>query len=348
METTLLQVASALFLICTLIFVRHAFAHTLAWGLTALLLPPSALFFYLIQWKTRRTLALVHLGSTLFLLLAAVLWVRAHPWALEGSRLDVLRTYWAPAEAATPLAIPAKVFANEHELEPFLQAQGHPVGRIRGQETHFIRTTLLNGVLHFKSGDNLIPALEVAISLVGIPLSAGENLLDFTPESATSPEIQILWFPEDGGQPDIAVYKGGYWMQLMLTVKDDPVYSGYVKLRLPDRKQSFVAGEFQAHTRDLRYENGLVDRLFDSNATIEFACEHYLVNKLGNVLEKITGYEGTFFQTVLEPATGRSRVSFQLVDGTVHAAQLELIKGADGWVVDKGLSAEEIGVLRSR
>jgi hypothetical protein len=347
METTLLLAGGALFLVCTLLFLRYAFANTVGWGVAGLLFPPSAILFYAVAWKKLKALALVHLASLVLFVLVAMMWVRANPFALDDTGLAWLRNLWAPAFAESPMNVEKEKFVSERELQPYLQGRIHPAGQMLGEPVNFVRTTLLNNVLRFKSDENVFARMEVAIPLEGISLKPGENLLEYTPESTDNPPVHITYYPEGQQTPEVKVYSHRFWLELMLSVKDGPLYSGYVKLRLPDRQRSFVAGEFRAYTRDLRFEDDVVDRFFDSNATIEYVAEQWMVNKLGNVLERVTGFRDTFFQTVLEHPTGRTDVIVRLVDGTEHTLKIGLLKGSEGWVVESGPSPELIQALRT-
>ena len=347
METTLLLAGGALFLVCTLLFLRYAFASTLGWGLMGIIFPPSAIMFYAVSWKKLKPLALIHLASALLLVLVAVMWVRANPFALDDSRLAWLRDWWAPAFAEKPMVIEPEKYVSERELQPYLQGREHPAGMIGGEPVEFVRTTLVNGILRFKSDENVFARLEVAIPLDHLTLEAGENLLEYTPESSDSPQIHITRYPDGRQLPEVDVFTHRFWLELLVSVKDGPVYTGYVKLRLPDARRSFVAGEFRAYTRDLRFEDDKVDPFFDSNATIEYVVEEYLVNRLGNVLDSVTGFSDTFYQTALENPTARTDATLRLADGTEHTIRISLLKGSEGWVVDSGPTADLINALRT-
>ena len=346
METTLLLIGVVLFLVCTLLFLRYAFANTLSWGLAGLVFPPSAVIFYAVSWKKLKPLALVHLASVFLLLLAAMVWVRAHPYSLDDTRLDWLRDAWAPAFAEKPMIIEKNLFVSERELLPYLQNHSNPAGRIRGERVNFIRTTLVNNILRFKSDENVFSRIEVSIPLDGITLKPGENLLEYAPESLDSPVVNITYYPEGKQVPEVFAYTYRFWLELLLSVKDGTIYSGYIKLRLPDRYKSYLAGEFRAYTRDIRFEGDDVDRFFDSNATIEYVAEQYLVNKLGNKIESVEGFQDTFFQTALENPTGRTEATFKLIDGSRHTMRIGLLKGSEGWVVDNGPTSELLDALK--
>lgn len=347
METTLLLTGIAFFLVCTLLFLRHAFANTLGWGLAGLLVPPSALLFYTAHWNHHKRLALLHLASALWLLLTVALWVRAHPHALEGPGLAWLRDRWAPAFAQRPLVIAPEDFVSERELQPYLHGRRHPGGMILGEAVAFIRTTLVDGVLRFKSDEEVFARVEVAIPLEHITLVAGENLLTFTPESTDSPQVQVTYYPEGSRVPEVEIFTHRFWLELLVSVREGLMYTGYIKLRLPDEQRSFLAGEFRAYTRDLRFDGDEVDRFFDTNATIEYVAEQYLVNRLGNQLAGIIGFQDTFYQTVLEQPTGRTEARLRLTDGSEHVVRVGLLKGSEGWVVDSGPTAELINALRT-
>lgn len=346
METALLLAGVIFFLICTLLFLRHAFASTLGWGVAGLLFPPVALLFYALSWDRLKRLAVAHVGSVFLLVLACLLWVRANPFAFDDTRLTWLRDSWAPAFAETPMQIEPAQYVSERELLPYLQGSRHPAGYFLGEEVEFVRATFVNNIPRFKSDENVFSRMEVAILLDKVALKTGENLLEYTPESLDSPVIHVTYYPEGVQVPEMKVYTRRYWMELLIAVKDGVVYSGYVKLRLPDRQRSFLAGEYRAYTRDLRFEDDEVDRFFDSNATIEYVAEQYLINRLGNQLERVEGFSDTFFQTALDNPTGRTDAKIRLVDGSQHQVKIGVMKGSEGWVVDSGPTADLIKALR--
>ena len=346
METALLLTGVVFFLVCTLLFLRFAFANTMGWGMAGLVFPPSAVLFYAVTWKKLKPLALLHLGSLLLLVLAAMMWVRANPYSLDGTSLVWLRDAWAPAFATRPMMIDKNRFVSERELLPYLQSHRDPGGVVRGQHVTFVRTTLVNNILRFKSDENVFSQLEVAIPLTNIDLKPGENLLEYAPESLDSPSVHITYYAEGQQVPEMLVYTHRFWLELLLSVKDGNIYTGYVKLRLPDRYRSFIAGEFRAFTRDLRFDGDNVDRFFDSNATIEYVSEQYLLNKLGNKIDSIVGFQETFYQTALENPSGRTEATIKLVDGSQHTVKISLLKGSEGWVVDSGPTADLIEALK--
>lgn len=346
METALLLAGIIFFLVCTVLFLRRAFATTVGWGVAGLVFLPTAFLFYAMDWQQFKRLAIAHAGSMFLLVLACLLWVRAHPFAFDDTRLAWLRDAWAPAFAETPMMIEPVQYVSERALHPYLQGRRHPAGYFLGERVEFVRTTFVNNILRFKSDENVLSQMEVAIALDKTPLQAGENLLEYTPESLDSPVIHVTYYPEGQQVPDMKVYTRRYWLELLISVKDGLVYTGYVKLRLPDRHRSFLAGEYRAYTRDLRFDGDEVDRHFDSNATIEYVAEQYLMNKLGNQLQQIVGFTNTFFQTALDNPTGRTEAKIRLMDGSQHQVKIGVMKGSDGWVVESGPTADLFRALR--
>ena len=348
METALLLLGVCFFLVCTLLFLRFAFQSTVGWGLMGILLPPSAILFYSLSWKRLRPLALMHLASLCLLVFALALWVRAHPYGFDGTPMAGLRDWLAPAYGRYPLKIEPASFVSESALQPYLkQGRRHAGGVVDGTRVDFVRATLVNGILRFKSDEDLFSATEISIPLAAVELKPGENLLEYTPASVQVPAVYVTHYPVDETEPRVEVFDHDYWMDLMVSVNDNDVYTGYIKLRLPDRDRSFVAGAFRAFTRDLRYVDDDVDRTFDSNATIEYVAQNYIANKLGNALESVEGFDDTFFQTTLENPTARTEASIRMLDGSEHQVKMSLIKGSDGWVVQSGPSAELISALRT-
>src|SRR5690606_21832418 len=119
-------------------------------------------------------------------------------------------------------------YVSERELLPYLQGRDHPAGMIGGEPADFVRTTLVNGILRFKSDENVFARLEVAIPLDHLVLEPGENLLEYTPESSDSPQIHITRYPDGHQLPEVDVFTHRFWLELLVSVKDGPVYTGYV------------------------------------------------------------------------------------------------------------------------
>lgn len=337
-ETHLFLTGVALFALCMLAFWRAAFRASVRWGLAGVLLPPSAVFFYAVFWTTRRTLALVHFASLLVLVLVSVLWVRAHPAALTGSPLAPVQDMLAPASRVLPLQ--TVHFVAEPDLQAFQRANpAGMIGRIDGDIRTFARTTFLDGTLRFQTDERLLSALEVTIPLHGMQWQPGENLLQFTPESTDNPPVLISRRTESPAAPDGTVYAHGFWLELVISPSSPLLYSGHVKLRLPDEQKSFVVGDFRAYTRDVRIVDDQVDRFYDSAATIEYVAEQYLVDRLGNKLGRVKGFQNTFFQVALENATASTEVQVEMADGSEQMLAFHLIKGSVGWVVESAPAA---------
>ncbi len=347
METNLLLAGTAFFALCTLAFWRAAFRASVGWGVAGVLIPPSAIFYYAVFWSGKRLLALVHFTSLLMFVLVAVVWVRANPGWFDHSRLAPLRDWLAPASASTPLALQPVHFIAETDIAPYLkQNLGSATARFDGQTLDMVRTTFIDGTLRFKSDETLFSTLEVSIPLQGISLRAGENLLQYTPESTDNPPVIIARRSARELAPAMEIIEHGFWLELMITTTDTPVYHGYIKLRLPDAHQSFLAGDYRAYTRDVRILDDAVDRFFDSSATIEYVAEQYLINTLGHKLEKVTGFRNTFVQTALDDATARTEATVLMADGREHTVKFSLLKGDSGWVVKSAPELDLISALR--
>ncbi len=347
METFLFIAAMLAFIGVTLNCLRLAFSQSTGWGVACTLMPLSWIPFYGSDWERLRGQGVVHTITLVAVLLFGALHVRANPFSFDDSALALVRDKVAPAYARAPLSLSAPKFASDYEIKRHSNRKGANYARFLGRDYRFQQVVFADGILRFKQLGQQEP-LEFAIDLQGYDVDeSGSLMLDLTPESTGFPLVHVMQYGAESALPGVSSFERGYWLELMLTRVTDNRYQGEVLLKLPDGRKGYLAGSFNAPTRDLVWEFGDVKRSYDSNDTIEYVASQYLINNLGSSLNEVVGFRGTFFQTNLEESTASTRVSVAMVDGSTHDIDIELFKNGSGWVVERTPVRELIGALQT-
>lgn len=349
MESALFFIGVLLFAALTLNYLRIAFQTALYWLLLGIVFLPSCIVFYAKHWDRYKPQAIVHGASCVALALFTTLYVRAYPFEFEQTAAASLRNFVAPAFAEAPLAIEPLIYATDAEMSRYLKP-GHKraVIQVEQRRLRMKRAVVSNGIIRFKTLVHSPGSVEVAIDLNQANISNPDVIeLDITPAQSKLPSVYVLQFSDMEHKPAIEVYDHGYWMELSLNKMGKHYYEGFINLKLPDGAQSFVAGYFDAYDVDLVWDYGEVDRNHNSNHTIEYVAEQYLVNKLGSALGSVERFEGTFFQTTLEEPSATTTAHINMVDGSQQHIALNLFKGAEGWTVEHSPVRELISALQA-
>jgi len=347
METVLLGLALVAFGVTTINCLRLAFGESAGWGLACTVLPLSWIPFYGNRWEVMRTQGVLHVVSLAAVLLFASLYIRSNPFIFDQHTLSNVRDYVAPAFAQSPLSLASTKFASNYDIEQKARSRGIGYGRYRGADYQFEQVVFSSGMLRFKqrkAGETL----EIAIELPHYQVEdSGSLVLDITPESGEFPLVHILQYHPESAVPRVHSFERGYWLELMLDRVSDYRYQGNILLKLPDGEKGYLVGDFHASSKDVLWEFGDVVRSYDSNDTIEYIAEQYLVNNLGTSLYEVIGFEDTFFQTNLEASTAHTDVKLSMVDGSEHDLRLQLFKHDGEWVVERSPVRELIGALQT-
>lgn len=348
METLLFYITLLMFAGFSLNCIRLAFAHSHFWGMLSVLFPPSWLAFYPVHWRDIRIQGIAHCVSFIGLLLFSSLYIRANPLEFDNHALASLRDVVAPAFAATPLALSAPKYATDLEVEKSRQLHSSQAySHYAGVAYQFQQATFSDQMLRFKQLQPVKEPIEFVIDLSGFYAPTNTGLaLHITPDSLHRPLVHVLKYAKGSAIPQVDSFDHGYWLELMLSNDGDAFYEGQIQLKLPDGKKSFLAGNFGASAQDLIWEFGEVNPQYDSNDTIQYVAQQYLLNHLGSSLQQVQSFSRTFFQTNLEEPTAHTLAKLSMVDGSEHDIQLRLFKSDQGWVVEHTPVRELISALQ--
>lgn len=347
METFLLGFALVVFAGLTLNCLRLAFSTSTSWGVLCSLVPLAWLPFYGIHWRDLRIQGVIHGVSLVAVLLFSALYIRANPFVFDGHSLALIRDWVAPAYGTNPLPISTHVFASDYDVKRLQFDSRFSTAIYQGGRYQFEQVVLNDGILRFKQLEPNEP-LEFVIDLSTYDLvESGHLMLDLTPESPQVPLVHVMQYREGYAVPEVESFDRDYWMELLVNQISEGRYEGQVTLKLADGRKSFLTGSFSAVNRDLLWEFGDVKRSYDSNATIEYIAEQYLINNLGSSLNRVESFAGTFFQTNLENSTAHTSVVISMVDGSAHNLEIELFKNEQGWVVERSPVRDLISALQT-
>ncbi|MEE2731862.1 MAG: hypothetical protein VYA55_13665 [Pseudomonadota bacterium] len=347
METFLFIAALLVFSGVTLNCLRLAYGRSLPWGVACTLMPLTWIPFYNLEWDRARVQGVLHTLSLISLLFFGVLYMRANPFLFDDGTLAAVRDKVAPAFAQAPLSLAAPRFASDYEIAAHGFQEGANQARYLGRKYQFEQVVFADGILRFKQLDAPEP-VEITIDLQGFEVGeSGSLMLDLTPASVGFPLVHVMQYRPETALPNVDSYEKGFWLELILERVTEDRYQGRVQLKFPDGRKGYLAGNFNASTRDLVREFGEVVRSYDSNDTIEYVAEQYLVNNLGSSLLNIVDYHNTFFQTNLEDSTAHTNVTVAMVDGSIHDIDISLFKNDNEWVVERTPVRELVGALQT-
>ena len=347
METFLFISALLAFCGVTLNCLRFAYGRSVGWGLACTIMPLSWIPFYGVEWGRVRIQGVIHILTLTAVLFFGTLYVRANPFQFDESLLSGVRDRVAPAFAQAPLSLAAPKFASDYEINSKFQPEGGNYGRYLGHDYRFSQVVFADGMLRFKQLDVEEP-VEFAIDLHAYDVGErGSLLLDLTPASTAFPLVHVMQYNPHSALPHVSSFERGFWLELILDRVSDDRYQGQVVLKIPDGRKGFLAGGFNASTKDLIWEFGEVQRSYDSNDTIEYVAGQYLVNNLGSSLLNVVDYNDTFFQTNLEESTAYTQVTVSMVDGSIHDIDIDMFKNDNQWVVERTPVRELVGALQT-
>jgi hypothetical protein len=125
------------------------------------------------------------------------------------------------------------------------------VGKIHGEPFAIDRAELQGGVLSLRQGTEFFADLEFKLFLFIDSYTKLENqFLDIfdeeNPPTKTVPHVYIGWKPDSKSLPKTKSWTGDYLIHLKFGQMKNHRLPGEIYLCLPDMKQSFVAGTFDA------------------------------------------------------------------------------------------------------
>ncbi len=165
--------------------------------------------------------------------------------------------------------------------------------------------------------------------------SEGETFrLSITPAHLNAPVIELLSFdPASGGAPDIAVIKGGYWLELEVAEAHESVLRGRIRLVLPKAYQTWLVGDFVASPNGIRYVHGELDRTHDTPQTLARIGASHANSLLWRWIEGAPQVSRVSLQTSFEPMSGQGMVRVNLGNLGDFDLPLAFAKGESGWYV---------------
>lgn len=128
------------------------------------------------------------------------------------------------------------------------------VGKIHGESFTIDRAELQGGTLSLRQGKEFFPDLEFKLFLFVDSYAKLENqFLDIfdeeNPPTKTVPHVYISWKPDSKSLPKSKSWTGDYLIHLKFGQMKNHRLPGEIYLCLPDMKQSFVAGTFDAFVK---------------------------------------------------------------------------------------------------
>lgn len=124
-------------------------------------------------------------------------------------------------------------------------------GRLHGETFTIDRAELQGGTLSLRQGTQFFPDLEFKLFLFVNSYTSLENqFLDIldeeNPPVKMVPHIYMSWKPDSKSLPKSKSWTGDYVIRLKFGQMKNGRLPGQIYLCLPDMKQSFVAGTFDA------------------------------------------------------------------------------------------------------
>jgi hypothetical protein len=125
------------------------------------------------------------------------------------------------------------------------------VGSLHGEPFTVERAELQNGVLSLRQGREFFADLEFKLFLftpqnMRLDGQSLEILDEENPSVKTVPHIHMSWKPDAKSLPKTKTWTGDYVIKLKFGQMKNGRLPGQIYLCLPDMKQSFVAGTFEA------------------------------------------------------------------------------------------------------
>lgn len=230
-----------------------AFGTNLLWGIASLI-PGLNLVYALRYWqRARKAMVLCALGV---IPLVVGLTVMASKDMERLQALVSLNWQAPPVPAADGLKL------NLHG-----EFEGHSFAPIHG--------SLIDGVLSLRESDNFFARREVRIELGQQP--EGELHLTVLPtDTGKLPVVEINWRLADQPLPEARRLSHGYTLNLDLVPEAPNKLIGSIHLDMPVQMQTLISGDIELFDNRLRYQDGRVDRHFDSRDTLTYVIDDYL------------------------------------------------------------------------
>ena len=333
MSVFLLLVGLTLFISGAAIYFAHAARHDPRWVWGSIFLPLIVPLYYRHHWEALRVAALIQTTGLAMTVAGTFMFFfqSVHPDSVVPVQCgEVFSTLIDDQNSG--------FVDSERALKLLAQnGPGHPVeGRVHDAPFRPDRVELVNGVLRLSEGEGFFPEREIAIMLGEqdvLPEGRIRRVID--PDAADAPEVHLSWIGDDG-QPATKIIRHGYRLEIELVPSVRNKLSGYVQIALPDRWESYAAGDVDVVTSHLRYKADDIDRSFDHEDTLHFIAEEYLHTQY---LEADVATI-TFSDTVLDSLEGRATTlaTVTLKDGRIARHVVKAARSEFGWNVQAGES----------
>lgn len=328
MSTFLLLVGLSLFVSGAAMYLAHAARHDPRWVAGSLFFPFVVPLYYRRNWDELYAAGLLQ-SAGLAMAAAGVLML-----LFQSARPDGLVTADTGELFSSVAAHQDSGFVDSERALKLLvrHGPGTPVsGRVHGQRFHPDRVEFVDNTLRLTEGATFLPDREIAIRFPEGSIDSGVQVKRaIGPDDADAPEVQVTWRGDDG-EPVTEVFRSGYRLEFDIAPLVRSKLSGYIQIMLPDRWESFVAGDITVITSHLRYKGSEVDRHFDHEDTLRFIAEEYLRSQYAESdIDTVT-----FNNLSLDPlaGTGETLAAVRLKDGRVGNHVVKVAKNEFGWSV---------------
>ena len=339
MAETLLFAGLALFLTGTLYCMREA--RDTDGAPAAFLLPLASLSWVRSQWERVWWAAIVRVAGVALVLVGLGMMVVRQPEVLEDPRYLFISPEPEELAGSRRLDLTSYVSAEE-AIRVAIREDDNPdlSGRVLGRNFIPDRVQLVDGVLSIRQGGGFFPDLEVRIRFHDDPLPITERTsFRVRPEAEEPPEIHLSYRPRGQPYPETTIIRGGYRMELQLAPLGDEL-SGFLQLILPDAERSFLSGDFNAYTSNLRYRDGRVDISHNHPDTLEYVARQYLEGRFSRGTIRALDFSDTRLEAIR--GSGRTMARLELDGGHLEERELVLDRTDVGWVVRPGAARSRI------
>jgi small nuclear ribonucleoprotein (snRNP)-like protein len=303
-------------------------------GAVFFLLPLAGLRQVREHWETYGRLALLRVLGWVCILAGLAL--------IQSGRLPISRVVVGQTLSGAMSTSPSAFVGSQQAALLMVRGEGQPLsGRIHGHDLRQPRVSLINGVLSISQGDGFLAGLSVSIMLDWPEEWITERrALLINPIDDSGPDIHLSWRPEGHSYPETRIFHNGYRLDLVLAPLDHHQLTGTLQLLLPDRRQSYLVGNFTAYTNHLRFLNGKVNLSFDHPDTLGYVAEQYLHTQYAVGEIAALEIENVNLRRIEREGEVQARVTLR--DGTVERQRMTLEKSSVGWSVTPGSLHTEV------
>lgn len=328
MSTFLLLVGLSLFVCGAAMYLAHAARNDPRWVAGSLVFPFMVPMYYRRYWDELRIAGLLQSSGLVMTVAGALILV-----VQSGHPDGLIRVQ--PGEVFTPHTEKQDSGFVDSDRALRLLARrgpGTPVGgRLHGERFRPDRVELIDGTLRLTSGSGFVPAQELTVNFGPDGIDPAKHIKRaIAPDDRDVPEIYLSWLDENG-LPVTEVFRGGYRLEIELAPLVRTKLSGYIRIMLPDRWESYAAGDLSVYTSHLRYNGDEVDRHFDHEDTLRYIADEYVRSRYNEAdLDTVT-----FSNLVLDPLEGQGETlaAVTLKDGRVGNHLVKVAKNEFGWSV---------------